>query len=243
MSKIFIKQFIIRAKYIMTRIKIFILFFCFFISLLKAANCQNTGETPAINKFEPEIVAFEQADKQNFPPKKAILFTGSSSIRLWNDLQERFANKQIINRGFGGSGLPDLIYYADRMVVPYQPKQVVIYSGENDIAGGKTPQQVYADLVTLVSRIRKKLPSARITYISMKPSPSRIDKQEEIKKANNLIKDHLTKMKRTDFINVYEAMLGKDGQPREELFIADRLHMNKAGYDIWTKAITPYLVK
>jgi lysophospholipase L1-like esterase len=218
----------------------FLYFIFFFIS---AVNGQSVAGTPAANKFESEIVAFEQADQQNFPPKKAILFTGSSSIRLWKDLQESFPGKKIINRGFGGSGVSDLIYFTDRIVIPYRPKQIIIYSGENDINAGKTPQEVYTDFVTLVTTIREKLPTARITYISMKPSPSRISKQEEMKKANSLIKDYLSKIKRADYVNIYDPMLGPDGQPKAELFVEDRLHMNEAGYDIWTSVIAPYLAK
>jgi lysophospholipase L1-like esterase len=225
------------------RFRFLILFFLAFIFFIQTATSQNATQTPAANKFEPEILKFEQADQQNFPPKKAILFTGSSSIRLWEDLQERFPNRKVINRGFGGSGLSDLVYYVGRIVLPYKPRQIVIYSGENDIADGKTAHEVYMELANLVSIIRKKLPVARITYISMKPSPSRITLQDEIKKANFLIKDHLSKIKHTDYINIYDLMLGPDGSPKEELFVADRLHMNKAGYDIWTKAIKPYLVK
>jgi lysophospholipase L1-like esterase len=218
-------------------------FCCLLIFFVKVVNAQQASEAPAANKYESEIAAFEQADKQIFPPKNAILFTGSSSIRLWKDLQERFPNKKVINRGFGGSGLADLVYYKERIVMPYKPKQIVIYSGENDIAAGKSAQEVYTNLVTLVSSIRKALPAVRISYISMKPSPSRLDKQEEMKKANRMIKDYLSKVKRADYINIYDPMLGPDGQPKAELFVEDRLHMNKAGYDIWAAVIKPYLVK
>lgn len=191
--------------------------------------------------FINEIKAFENADKQDFPPKKALLFTGSSSIRLWKDLQERFPGKKIINRGFGGSGLPDLIRYVDRIVIPYRPKQIIIYSGENDIANGKTAEQVFADFKTVAGKIKKSLPRAKIAYISMKPSPSRIGKIEEIKKGNALIRDYLLSTKTGEYIDVFDPMLNSSQQPRAELFIEDKLHMNKQGYDLWTKIIAPYL--
>jgi lysophospholipase L1-like esterase len=191
--------------------------------------------------FEEEILAFERADKENFPARKAILFTGSSSIRLWKDLAENFPGKNVINRGFGGSGLGDLIHYADRIIYPYGPKQIVIYSGENDIAAGKTPQQVLSDFKILFAAIRQKLPNTSIAYISMKPSPSRADKLEQIKQANQLISDFLKTRKKAKYINIFDKMLDQDQQPRPELFVLDRLHMNEEGYSIWQQTIKPYL--
>lgn len=191
--------------------------------------------------FIDEITAFEQADKTSFPPRKAILFTGSSSIRFWSSLQESFPGKKVINRGFGGSGLSHLIQYADRIIFPYKPKQIVIYSGENDIADGKTAQQALAEFKTLTEKIKKQLPTTRIAYISMKPSPSRIDKIGEVKKANALIEAYLKESKTGKYINVFDPMLDNNGQPRSELFLEDRLHMNQKGYQLWTEIIRPYL--
>jgi lysophospholipase L1-like esterase len=202
-----------------------------------------TKDTTFQNKhpFEEEILAFERADKEKSPPRKAILFTGSSSIRLWKDLAESFPDKKVINRGFGGSGLGDLIYYADRIIYPYRPKQVVIYSGENDIAAGKTPEQVFSDFKILFTAIRQKLPNTLIAYISMKPSPSRAAKLEQEKAANQLISDFLKTQKKARYINIFDKMLDASGQPRPELFVLDRLHMNKEGYKIWQQTIMPYL--
>ena len=216
--------------------KVFITFcFLFVFPFIQHASCQE------INRFENEIVAFEKADKENPPPKNAILFTGSSSIRVWKDLAERFPNKKVLNRGFGGSGLGDLVHYANRIIYPYQPKQIVIYSGENDINDGKTPAQVLADFKTLFTAIRRKMPSTPIAYISMKPSPSRADKLALVKEANRLINDFLNTQKRATYINVFDKMLDNDQQPRPELFVQDMLHMNDDGYDIWTQTIKPYL--
>lgn len=216
--------------------KVFIaLCLLFVFPFTQHAFCQET------NRFENEIVAFEKADKENFPPNNAILFTGSSSIRLWENLAESFPTKKIINRGFGGSGLSDLIYYADRIVYPYKPKQIVIYSGENDIAAGKTPEQVVADFKNLFTAIRQKLPNTPIAFISMKPSPSRADKLAQVKEANQLISDFLKTRKKAMYINVFDKMLGNDQQPRPELFVADKLHMNEEGYEIWAQTIKPYL--
>jgi lysophospholipase L1-like esterase len=205
--------------------------------------CQVRGQATDIETqpFVSEIIAFEKADKQSFPPKKAIVFTGSSSIRLWNDLQQRFPGKKVINRGFGGSGLTDLIRYADRIVIPYRPRQIIIYSGENDIAAGKSAEQVFEDFKKIADKIKKNLPSAKIAYISMKPSPSRISKIEEVKKGNALIRDYLASTKTGEYINVFDPMLNNNQEPRAELFVEDNLHMNMQGYDLWTKIIAPYL--
>jgi lysophospholipase L1-like esterase len=134
-----------------------------------------------------------------------------------------------------------LIYYAHRIIYPYQPKQVIIYSGENDIAAGKTPEQVFSDFKILFTGIRQKLPRTPVAYISMKPSPSRADKLEQIKAANQLISDYIKTQKKAKYIDVFNKMLDANGQPRPELFGLDRLHMNAAGYAIWTQTLKPYL--
>jgi lysophospholipase L1-like esterase len=196
------------------------------------------AETPP---FQNEIIAFEQADKADFPPKNAILFTGSSSIRYWTNLQESFPGKKVINRGFGGSGLWDLNYYAGRIIFPYTPKQVVIYSGENDIANGKTAEEVFDAFKLLVENIRQKLPRTKIAYVSMKPSPSRMATLPEVKKANTLIESYLKKTRAGAYINIFDPMLDSTQQPRPELFLEDRLHMTPKGYELWTSIIKPYL--
>lgn len=216
------------------------LLLCFLCVLLVSRAVGQAKDTEA-PPFLNEIIAFEQADKANFPPKKAILFIGSSSIRYWTNLQESFPKKKVINRGFGGSGLWDLNNYADRIIFPYQPRQVVIYSGENDIAGGKTAQEVFSEFKTLVEKIRQKLPHTKIAYISMKPSPSRMAFVPEVKKANALIETYLKKNKMGDYINIFDAMLDSARQPRHELFLEDRLHMTPEGYQLWTRIIKPYL--
>jgi lysophospholipase L1-like esterase len=213
----------------------------FFLCMAAQYAVFSQGKDPEIQPFISEITAFEQADQANFPPKKCILFTGSSSIRYWTTLQESFPGKKVVNRGFGGSGLSNLIYYADRIIFPYKPRQVVIYSGENDIAGGKTAQQVFDEFRILAEKIKQKLTRTRITYISMKPSPSRSATIPEVKKANALIEAYLKENKRGDYINIFDPMLNSAQEPREELFESDRLHMNEKGYALWTEIVRPYL--
>jgi len=195
--------------------------------------------------FYSEIQHFKEQDSIHFPPKHAILFLGSSSFRKWEDVQEYFPGYTIINRGFGGSTIPDAIYYADEIVFPYNPKQIVIYEGDNDLASS---DQITADSVLnrfekLFSLIRKHLPNTSIAFVSIKPSPSREKLMPEMQEANSLIKNFLKGKRNTAFIDVYHKMLNKDGTPNKSLFIEDELHMNAKGYAIWKKFIQPYLLK
>jgi lysophospholipase L1-like esterase len=195
--------------------------------------------------FAKEIKAFKKTDSIDFPPAHAILFTGSSSFRLWHNVDQSFPGYTIINRGFGGSTLPDVIRYADQIVFPYQPKQIVIYCGENDLASSDTitAQTVFGRFQHLFTLIRSRMPDVPIAFVSIKPSPSRAHLMPKIQQTNSLIKTYLKKEKNAQFINIYDAMLDKKGNPREELFVADRLHMKPEGYAIWKKAMQPYLLK
>jgi lysophospholipase L1-like esterase len=195
--------------------------------------------------FANEIAAFKKEDSISFPPKNAILFTGSSSFRMWTDVQSDFPGYTIINRGFGGSTLPDVIRYANDIIIPYRPKQVVIYCGDNDLASSDTvtAKVVARRFQKLFYTIRKELPNANISYVSIKPSPSRMHLMDKMRQANTLIKRFLKKQKNASFIDVFTPMLGTAYQPKQDIFLEDNLHMNKKGYAIWQKAIQPYLIK
>src|SRR5919199_621686 len=159
-------------------------------------------------KFESEIQAFEKADQATPPPQHPILFTASSSIRYWTSLPTDFPNKPVLNRGFGGSELSDVIRYADRVIVRYQPSQVVLYARENDIATGKqTGKQTYDRFVTLFKYVRKKLPNVPFTFISIKPSPSRRQYFAEVDDANRLIQRFLSRKRNTSFVDIRPVML------------------------------------
>lgn len=194
--------------------------------------------------FADEIAAFKKQDSVSFPPKHAILFVGSSSFRLWKDVQDYFPNYTIINRGFGGSSFPDVIRYADEIILPYNPKQIVIYC-ENDFANNDSlqPADVTGRFIELFNIIRKKYKKVPIAFISMKPSPSRVRLMPRFEATNEQIKKFLATKKRTDYIDVYHAMLQADGTPMPDIFIQDKLHMNAKGYHIWQKIIEPYLLK
>ena len=195
--------------------------------------------------FSADIRHFKETDSINPPPQHAILFAGSSSFTIWKDVQDYFPGYAIINRGFGGSTLADQIHYASDIIFPYSPCQVVIYCGENDLASSDTvTEDMVLDRFTyLFNLIRARLPDARISYICMKPSPSRWHLAEKMTEANFNIRLFLEFQENADFVNVWDKMLDQDNLPDSSLFLEDMLHMNAKGYAIWQKAIQPVLIK
>ena len=192
--------------------------------------------------FQKEIQKFKSADSAESPPKNAIVFVGSSSFRMWSDVNEDFPGRTIINRGFGGSSLPHVIEYVDEIVIPYKPKQVVIYCGENDFTNDTVTSEIVSQrFKTLFSKLRQQLPRAEIVYVSMKPSPSRQHLMKEMAAANASIRDFLKQKPRTVYVNIWDNMLDENGSPRKELFLKDMLHMNDKGYAIWQEALDPHL--
>ena len=195
--------------------------------------------------FHNDIAAFKKKDSVQPPPQHAILFTGSSSFTKWTDLADYFPGYTVINRGFGGSSIPDVIRYADDIIFPYQPKQIVIYCGDNDLASSDTvtAQVVYRRFLTLYRAIRANLQQVDVLYVSIKPSPSRANLMPQMEAANRLISDFLHGQAHAAFADVYHLMLNPQGQPIAELFREDQLHMNPKGYAIWKKILLPYLDK
>jgi lysophospholipase L1-like esterase len=195
--------------------------------------------------FWADIQEFKKEDTNSFPGTDKILFVGSSSFTLWKDVQSYFPSYPVINRGFGGSALTDVIRYADDVIFPYQPKQIVIYCGENDFAASDTvsTETVVSRFTKLFSMIRAKDDMVPVVYISMKPSPSRKHLMAKFDTANKAIEGFLKQQQNTAFIDVYHSMLKPDGTPMDDIFLEDKLHMNAKGYAIWQKAIEPYLLK
>lgn len=183
-------------------------------------------------RWQKAIEAFEAADKVSPPPQGAILFIGSSTIVRWKTLAEDFPEHQVINRGFGGSQIADSVFYADRIVIPYRPRMIVLRAGGNDIHAGKTPEEVAADFKAFVEKVRARLPEVRIAYMTINASPSRWANVEREKRANQLIKEYIASGENMDYIDTFDATLGADGAPREDLFVKDRLHFNEEGYKI-----------
>ncbi len=193
--------------------------------------------------FWNEIKEFHKKDSLAAPAKNGIVFVGSSSFRMWQDAETIFSKYQVINRGFGGSTLADAISYVDDLVLQYQPRQVVIYSGENDVASGVSATETFDRLKTLVTKIREKQPEVPLVYMSMKESPSRKQFRDTLLKANSMIKAYISKLPKARYLDVNRKMLDKSGNTRPELFREDMLHMKQEGYDIWEKALRPLLLK
>lgn len=193
-------------------------------------------------KWESDIATFERADRSQPPPTNAVLFVGSSSIRMWKTLSNDFAGIPIVQRGFGGSQLSDSLHFAPRIVLPYAPRLVVVYAGDNDIAAGKSAQDVFTDYKALVGVVQQALPKTRVAFIAIKPSLARWKLIDEIRSANDLVKDWSRHQPLLSYIDIATPMLGPDGKPRPDLFLPDGLHLNAEGYKLWTKEIRPHLL-
>jgi lysophospholipase L1-like esterase len=191
-------------------------------------------------RWEQAIADFETHDKLHPAPRRAILFVGSSSIRLW-DTRKYFPNLAIINRGFGGSYASDSVYFADRIVIPYEPKTIVFYAGDNDIAHNKSLQTVLADLKAFVSKVHSKLPHTKIIYLSIKPTLARWQLWPTMQQANSLTRAYCQTDGRLVFVDATASMLDEDGKPRADLLQPDGLHLSEQGYKIWSAILEPYL--
>lgn len=209
------------------------------LGLLSIATAQEKS-AERTDRWEKDIAALTAKDDTNPPPKEGVVFVGSSSIRLW-DLTKSFPDLPAINRGFGGSQLADSLRYADRIVLPYKPKTVVLYAGDNDLAAGKSPEQVAKDFDAFVDRVRKELPETKIVYIAVKPSPSRWRLIEKMNETNRLIRERCEAGENLVYLDIVKPMLDADGQPRPELYKQDMLHMNARGYQIWADLLKPHL--
>ena len=206
------------------------------------AGAQTPGQSqaPAADpdpvRFAADFDAFADYDRKNSTPKDAVLFVGSSSIRLW-PTAERFPRLTVINRGFGGSHISDVNHYLEAAVLKYAPAVVVFYAGDNDIQAGKPPQRVVADYQQFVRRVQAARADTDIIYIPIKPSVARWDKWPLIQETNAAIRTLGDANPRLHYADVVSGMLGTDGRPRPELLVEDGLHMTPLGYDIWTDVV------
>jgi len=191
--------------------------------------------------FEEEIMNFEKMDLSSPPGNEIVLFTGSSSIRMWKSLSEDFSKQNVINRGFGGSQFTDLLYYYDRVIYPYSPRKILIYEGDNDIANGKNADQVLSDFQLLADKMRLDFPDCKIAFISIKPSPSRWHLKDEMIKANQLIEQYCESNDIT-FIDIFSPMI-YNGRPIPDLYISDSLHMTEKGYEIWVEETISFVTR
>lgn len=192
-------------------------------------------------QWRADIARFEQTDAVHPPPPHAVLFIGSSSIRLWTTLAQDFPGIATINRGFGGSELADSVYYADKIVIPYHPRIVVLYAGDNDVWDGKTPATILHDFQAFRTRIHAALPKTKIIYLAIKESPSRARVRAQMRATNGLIAADCAAHAYCRFVDTDTPLLTPTGGFRPELYRRDQLHLSAAGYAIWTKLLAPLL--
>lgn len=201
-------------------------------------------EYPKPERFEQAIRAFEELDRKAFPPPDAIVCYGSSSMRGWHsNVVADLAPLTVIPRGFGGSNMNDALHYVDRIVLPYRPRAIVLYEGDNDIAAGITPEKIRDTFRALVTKVHQQLPAVRIYVLSIKPSIKRWNLWPQMEAANRLLAEVCAGDARLTYVDVAGAMLDENRQPRKELFQKDDLHMTRAGYEIWRDRLKPILDK
>jgi len=208
------------------------------LMMSRTLDTRAAGEPHTPDKFEPEIRKFEVVDQRTAPPVDAILFTGSSSIRLWTHLSSDLPGRTVLNRGFGGSQMSDLLHFFDRVVLPYHPAMIVVYEGDNDLADGKTVDAVFADFRTFLQRVRETLPDTSVALLAVKPSPARRRLLAEQRDLNRRLRELAAKEPRLSFIDTATPLLAPDGSMRPELYREDGLHLDADGYAIWRKAVT-----
>ena len=192
-------------------------------------------------KWDKEIAAYEAADRKSPPVKGGVLFVGSSTIRRWETLARDFPNHKVINRGVGGSQIADSTHFAERIIFPYEPKQIFLRAGGNDIHAGRLPKEVAADFVDFVHKVHDRLPNTEIVYVSVSPAPSRWGENDKYQALNKKIRKLALKMPHVSYVETYSISLTSDGRSRPELFVDDMLHFNAEGYKLLAERIRPYL--
>ncbi len=197
------------------------------------------AQTPG--RFDAEIAAFERSDRLSPPPPRPFLFTGSSSIRMWTGLAAAFPGQPVLNRGFGGSEMSDLLHYYERVIRPYNPSLLFVYEGDNDLSSGLTPAAVAAAYSDLIARLRQDLPDTHTVFLAVKPSPSRIGLLDAQRDLNARLRALADAEPSVSFVDVFSPMLDATGTPRPELYLSDRLHMTAAGYEVWRFVIQGFL--
>lgn len=215
---------------------IFLIIFALFFTFVVSAQTYDRAKI-----WDAEINSLTEIDLKQTPPKDAVLFVGSSSIRSWKNLRRDFPQLNLINRGFGGSRLEDVNFYFDRIVAPYNPKTIVLYAGENDVNDGIAPEKVLADFQQFSKMVRARFPKAKLIYVSLKPSPTRWKLADKMRQTNEIVKAEIAKDKRAEFVDVWTAMLNEKGEPKPEIFVEDKLHLNEKGYAIWREVLAKYL--
>ena len=204
------------------------------------------AQAPPVNlaQWAPSLRAFARQDSLTPPPAHPILFYGSSSIRKWETLRQDFVNRPVLNRGFGGSRFPDALYYFDKLVAAYQPRQVILYEGDNDIGAGASPQEVYQSFLAFEQLMQQQLPKVPLVFLAIKPSPARWPLYPKVQEANQLIRTYIQQHpKRLRYVDTATPLLGPNGKPQPQFYVSDSLHMTPAGYEVWKRMVKPALKK
>jgi len=191
----------------------------------------------AVDWYEDEVRMLEREREADPGPADPVAFYGSSSIRLWDDIAADLGDPRIVNLGFGGSTLAACAHYFGRVVVPYRPRSVVVYAGDNDLGDGRTPGQVHASFVDLLGQLDARLGAIPFAFLAIKPSPARWALTDSIRSANAMIKGDLAARPNSDYIDVFGPMLGPRGRPRPEFYAGDGLHLSPEGYRLWAREI------
>jgi lysophospholipase L1-like esterase len=186
------------------------------------------------NKFEGEVAAYEAADRRQAPPARPVLFVGSSSFRMWKDLPQTFPGRPVLNRGFGGSTMEDLLHFKERLVQRYRPRLVAVYEGDNDLAQGQQPERVLERYREFLDWMQRELPGTPVVLVAVKPSPSR----QKLLEAQNTLNAGLlrlaTERPKVFYVDTFSPLLNTDGRPDRRWFLEDQLHLNRDGYGVWT---------
>ncbi|MCI0423586.1 MAG: GDSL-type esterase/lipase family protein [Acidobacteria bacterium] len=210
--------------------------------LLASAVLPSAGAQGAdFQKWEKKIAAYEEMDRTSPPPKGALLFIGSSTIRLWKTLAQDFPQHRVINRGFGGSQIADSTHFAERIIFPYAPRMILLRAGGNDIHAGKSPELVFSDFRAFVAKVHEKLPDTEIAYIALSPSIARWVEKGKGEALNRMVREFTRQTPRLKYIDADGISLGPDGKPRPELFVADKLHFSPEGYKLLAASVRPHL--
>ncbi len=225
----------------MKKIFIVLALLCALPSLNTSA--QQSATAPQKIRFATEIEAFLKADQEKPPPQNSILFIGSSIFRRWENLTEQMAPLPVFNRAFGGSQTHEILYYMDKIVLPYKPKIIAYYCGSNDINANVTPQQIAHNFNEFVTSVHAQLPKTKIFYVTINRAPQKMDRWAQVDEANLLIKTSCAKNKRLGFIDVNTVLFDAVGKPRIELYLPDKLHFQEPAYVEFAAIIKPFIAK
>ena len=219
-------------------------FLAMVVLICMAVNFATAGSYANPARYEDAVKKFENSDVQKMPPAGAVLCIGSSSMRMWHEyIKEDLSPLTVIPRGFGGSTMKDVLHFVDRIVIPYKPRAILLYEGDNDSKAGVSTELFKSTFESFVQRVHAALPETRIYLLAVKPSISRIKLMPVMQEFNAVMQRACKESPLLTYIDVFSPMLDDSGSPLKHIFLKDNLHMNRAGYLIWRDAVRPVLVE